>query len=345
MTDSRISAPALLRRLPLNRLYPAGYRAAHGEEITAVFAEAVRHADLRTALCEWAALAAHALRLRTRLSSRDPAGRMLAGAAPFLLAGGAALSMVHLLTGLLLPDSSTGFARAAVGVAQTAPWGLALLSVAFRRWAPARALVLVAVATRIGTALAAQVRPGTAFAQDTDLLGLWVVVGVLALIAPPDAVDVSRRSRSRTVASTLAIALPMSGIAVLWIGTWPDDHADVVFPPATRIPLDVSSAWPAVVMTLVYLLHLASPRTDRLRAAGVALAVLPWTVMAAPPLYRNAPLDAHHLLRNTGVVLALLAVATIAGILRRTGRRPRPAGPARRPVLSGRRRPAGGSRR
>ncbi|GAA2156055.1 hypothetical protein GCM10009760_56590 [Kitasatospora kazusensis] len=49
MTDSHLSAPALLQRLPLKGLYPAKYRAAHGEEITAVFAEAVRHVDGRTA--------------------------------------------------------------------------------------------------------------------------------------------------------------------------------------------------------------------------------------------------------------------------------------------------------
>ncbi|GJF35125.1 hypothetical protein KNE206_78250 [Kitasatospora sp. NE20-6] len=329
MTDPRISTPPLLRHLPLISLYPAGYRAAHGEEITAVFAEAVRHADRRTALREWAALAAHALRLRTRLSSRDPAGRIIAGAAPFLLAGGAALSMVHLLTGVFLPDPFTGPARTAVGAAQTAPWVLALLCVAFRRRVPARALVLVAVVTRIGVAVAAQFDPSPASTRYTDLLGLWAVMGVLVLIAPPDAVDASPRSRSRTVASAIAIALPMSGIAVLWIGTWPDDYADIVFPPSTRIPLDASSAWPAFVMTLVYLLHLASPHTDRLRVGGVALAVLPWTVMAAPPLYRSAPTDAHHLLRNGGVVLALLAVATTVGILRRTGRRTRPTGPVR----------------
>ncbi|WP_035864098.1 hypothetical protein [Kitasatospora cheerisanensis] len=64
----------LVRRLPLRGLYPAAYRAAHGEEIAAVLAESVRDADRRTAVREWAVLAAHALRLRTRLSSRDPAG-------------------------------------------------------------------------------------------------------------------------------------------------------------------------------------------------------------------------------------------------------------------------------
>ncbi|WP_329493350.1 hypothetical protein [Kitasatospora herbaricolor] len=323
MTDLRTPASALLRRLPLIGLYPAEYRAAHGEEIAAVLAEAVRHADRRDALREWAALAAHALRLRTRLSSRDPAGRILAGAAPFLLAGGAALSVVHLLTGLLLPESSTDFARAAVGAAQTVPWALALLCLTLGRLAPARALVLAAVLSRIGVAAAAQFHPGTALTQYADPLRLWVVMGVLALIAPPDAVDGSPRGRSWTMASAVALALPMSGLAVLWLGTWPEDYGNVVFPSSVQSVLDASTLWPALVMTLAYLLHLGSPDTDPLRAGGVALAVLPWTVMVAPPLYRSAPTDHHDLLRNAGAVLALLAVATIVGTLRRTARRNR----------------------
>lgn len=215
-----------------------------------------------------------------------------------------------------------------MSAAQTAPWVLALLCAALGRWAPARALVLVAVVARIGVAVAAQFHPSTAFTQYADLLGLWVVMGVLVLVAPPDAVDVSPRGRSWAVACALAIALPMSGLAVLWIGTWPADYGNVVFPPSVQVPLDASTAWPALVVTLAYLLHLGSPNTDRLRAGGIALAVLPWTVMVAPPLYRSAPIDAHDLLRNSGVVLAFLAVATAVGILRRTSRRPHLAAPA-----------------
>ncbi|MFJ6623416.1 hypothetical protein ACIQOW_38350 [Kitasatospora sp. NPDC091335] len=318
MTDSHLPAAGLLRRLPLRGLYPAGYRAAHGEEIAAVLAESVRHADRRTALREWSVLAAHALRLRTRLSSRDPAGRVLAGAAPFLLAGGAALGAVHLLTGLFLHSSRTGVVSAAVG----APWGLALLGALLGRWNAARVLVLVAV-------VASQLRPGAAFGPSADLLDLWAAMGALVLLAPPDAVDFSARNRARAVASAVAVALPMSGIATLWLGTWPENHADVVFPPLQQIALDASTAWSALVMALAYLLHLGSPDSDRLQTAGVALAVLPWTAMAAPPLYRNIPIDAHDLLRNSAVVLGFLAAATAAGVLRRTMRRTCLAGPAR----------------
>ncbi|MFF2041926.1 hypothetical protein ACFVVX_15980 [Kitasatospora sp. NPDC058170] len=326
MTDSPASAPALLRRLPLTGLYPAGYRAAHGEEITAVFAEALQRADPRTALREWAALAAHAVRLRTRLSSSDPAGRILAGAAPFLLAGAAALGAVQLLIGLLLGGSATD-TDWAVGTAQTAPWVLALVCAALGRWAPARALVLAAVATGTAVAVAALFHPTAAFTQYSELLGLWAVTGVLVLIAPPDAVDLSRRGRSWAVGSAVAIALPMSGIALFWIGTWPEEYPNVLFPPSTQALLDASTAWPVLVLSLVYLVRLGRPNTDPLQAGGVALAVLPWTLMVAPPLYRSTPVDAPDLLRNAGVVLALLATATAAGILRRTSRRARLTGP------------------
>ncbi|KIQ61763.1 hypothetical protein TR51_21015 [Kitasatospora griseola] len=306
MTHSPTSGAGLLRRL-----YPAGYRAAHGEEIVAVFAESVRRADRRTAVREWAVLAAHALRLRTWLSSRDPAGRVLAAAAPFLLAGGAALGVLHLLADLILPGAHYGFepSWAADGV-QGAPWVLALLCAALGRWTPARALVLVAV-------VAAQFRPEPAAMSSVHLVQLWALMGGLVLLAPPDAVDLSRRGRNRAVAAAIAVALPMCAVDALWIGYWGEGSLAVQFPPVQQLPLDALAAWPAVVMALAYALRLADPATGRLRAAGVALAALPWVAMTAAPLYRNTPLDAQELLGNAAVVLALLVVATAVGLLRR----------------------------
>ncbi|MFF0392525.1 hypothetical protein ACFYS8_28075 [Kitasatospora sp. NPDC004615] len=292
----------------LRRLYPAGYRAAHGEEIVAVFAESVQGADRRTAVREWAVLAAHALRLRTRLSSRDPAGRVLAGAAPFLVAGGAALGAVQLLT--LLFERGPYQPPVALDVAHAAPWVLALLCAALGRWAPARVLVLLAV-------VAAQFGEDAESIGATSLLGVWAVVGALVLLAPPDAVDLSRRGRHRVVATATAVALPMSGIAVLWLGSWGKDSSSVLFPPIMQTPIDTSTAWPAVVLAVAYLLYLADPATDRLRAAGVALAALPWGAMVPPPLYRNAPAEPRDLLRDTVVVLVFLAAATVVGLRRR----------------------------
>ncbi|WP_406096997.1 hypothetical protein [Kitasatospora purpeofusca] len=312
MTDERTPLPALLRRLPLDRLYPATYRAAHGEEINAVLADAVQHAGPRTALREWAALAAHAVRLRTRLSSSDPAGRILAGAAPALLAGGGALSVLHLLFGAIPagPD-----AHWVVGAAQSAPWVLALLCVALGRWAPARALLLAAVAV-------------AAFTRNPEPPGLWAVTAVLVLIAPPDVVDLSRQGRSWAIGSAAAVALPLSGLMLLWLDTRPEDYPHLVFPPLQQTLLDLSPAWPALVLGLAHLLRLTRPNTDRLHAGGIALAVLPWTLTIAPPLHRGTPTDALDLLRNVGLVLAVLATAATIGLVRRhTRRRPRPTAP------------------
>ncbi|MFD8596064.1 hypothetical protein ACFV1L_13770 [Kitasatospora sp. NPDC059646] len=304
---------SLVRRLPLRGLYPVAYRAAHGEEIAAVLAESVQDADRRTAVREWAVLAAHALRLRTRLSSRDPAGRALAGAAPFVLAGGAALGAVHLVAGFLLWRSGTGVVPALGTVAQSAPWVAALLGAALGRWAVARAFVLVAV-------VAVVVQPAGPSLSADSLLQLWAAMGGLVLLAPPDGVDLSRRGRSRAVACSIAAGLPMCGIAAIWLGLWPEDFANVLFPPSVQVPLDASTAWPAVVMAFALLLHLGDPRVDRVQAGGVALAVLPWVAMLPPPLYYNTPLDGHDLLRDGAVVLALLAAATAAGVLRRRAR-------------------------
>ncbi|MCX4682975.1 hypothetical protein OG401_01400 [Kitasatospora purpeofusca] len=310
MTDEHTPLPGLLRRLPLGSLYPASYRAAHGEEIDAVLAEAVQHAGPRTALREWAALAAHAVRLRTRLGSSDPAGRILAGAAPSLLAGGAALSLLHLVFGTLTagPD-----AHWVVGAAQSAPWLLALLCVILGRWAPARSLLLAAVAV-------------AAFTPNPEP-GLWAVTAVLVLIAPPDAVDLSRSGRSWAIGSAAAVALPLSGLTVLWLGTRPEDHPHLVFPPLQQALLDLSPAWPALVLGIAHLLRLARSHTDALHAGAIALAVLPWTLTLAPPLHRGTPADAPDLLRNVGVVLMVLATVAALGLVRRRTRRPRPAQP------------------
>ncbi|MFJ2582939.1 hypothetical protein [Kitasatospora aureofaciens] len=326
----------LAARLPLLGLYPAKYRAAHGEEIAAVFAETVQDTGPGTALREWTALAAHALRLRTRLSSTDPLGRIAAGAAPFILAGAAGLSMVRLLTGLFLLDhfGSEDFglpvSLRALMVAQACPWVLALLCASLGRWTPARILVLLGILGRIGSELASTPSPRWAFTLFLLLLlPAGLVPGTLLLITPPDAVDLTARGRSRLVLAFLALAVPMSALAVCWPRP---DPIDIFFGPTGISPvvqnlLDACAAWPVAVMSLALLLHLGAPRPDRLHAAGIAVAVLPWTAMLAPPYYLMPSQNSHDLLRNAGVVLAFLATATLLAHLRHTLRRSRPTDP------------------
>ncbi|MFE5679813.1 hypothetical protein ACFQ7B_32850 [Streptomyces erythrochromogenes] len=70
----------------LLRLYPAEFRRDFGDEIAEAYREATEDAGPLARLREGCDIAAHALRLRLRVGSAHPGGRLLAAAAPFLLA-------------------------------------------------------------------------------------------------------------------------------------------------------------------------------------------------------------------------------------------------------------------
>ncbi|MEU6313207.1 hypothetical protein [Streptomyces sp. NPDC047014] len=70
----------------LLRLYPPDFRRAFGEELAEAYREATEGAGPLTRLREAGDIAAHALRLRLRVGSAQPGGRLLAAAAPFALA-------------------------------------------------------------------------------------------------------------------------------------------------------------------------------------------------------------------------------------------------------------------
>ncbi|MFJ3217898.1 hypothetical protein ACIPLC_18495 [Kitasatospora sp. NPDC086801] len=324
-------------RLPLVGIYPASYRASHGQEIAAVFAESVEGADRRTVLREWAALASHAVRLRTRLSSSDPAGRVLAGAAPYLLAGGAALAFVQLLMRLFITDTRFDVmglnttTATVVHAVQAAPWVLALLCAGLGRWSAARLLVLAGVLARIGAAVGYSVHPSGVLVESFYLLPLWLLLGVPLLVAPPDGFDRRVRARAGMVAAAAAIALPMSALVLLWPWRDLDDNSEIIFPRSTQMLLDASSAWPAAVMATAFLVQFAARRPDRPRAVGVALAALPWAVMLPAPYYWAPPRDLADLGRNLAVVVGLLAVAAVLAAFGRTlaaSRDPEPVEPA-----------------
>lgn len=82
----------------LLQLYPAAYRTAHGQEIVDVHRELTEGLPRAARLRADADLVAHALRVRMRLDSASPAGRLFALAAPFALAVGAVNSGIHLMT-------------------------------------------------------------------------------------------------------------------------------------------------------------------------------------------------------------------------------------------------------
>ncbi|WP_328988518.1 hypothetical protein OG394_20070 [Kribbella sp. NBC_01245] len=85
-------------RESLLQLYPAAYRTAHGQEIVDVHRELTEGLPRAARLRADADLVAHALRVRLRLDSASPAGRLFVLAAPFALAVGAVNSGIHLMT-------------------------------------------------------------------------------------------------------------------------------------------------------------------------------------------------------------------------------------------------------
>lgn len=137
-------------------LYPARYRAAHGEDIQATFAEAVEGRPRHAVLRECRDLATHALRLRLRIGPTDAPGRLLAGAAPVALALAAGCALSYLLPQLHelvhrirypYPNLGLGYAvlNAVLAVASTMPWLLALAFAVSGRWQAARATGAAAV--------------------------------------------------------------------------------------------------------------------------------------------------------------------------------------------------------
>ncbi|MFB4194139.1 hypothetical protein [Streptomyces carpaticus] len=94
---------------PLMRLYPAGYRAAHGAEIADTHRELTAGLRRAARLRADADLAAHAVRVRLGLDAAAPGGRLLACAAPFALASGAvvgALELTRWYTALVVSPAS-----------------------------------------------------------------------------------------------------------------------------------------------------------------------------------------------------------------------------------------------
>jgi hypothetical protein len=95
---------------PLLRLYPAGYRAAHGREILDVHRELTMDLPRARRLRADADLIAHALRVRLGLDSASAAGRFFALAAPFALAATASYGGIHLMrwyAGVAISPGST----------------------------------------------------------------------------------------------------------------------------------------------------------------------------------------------------------------------------------------------
>ncbi|KQV20090.1 MULTISPECIES: hypothetical protein [unclassified Kitasatospora] len=304
-------------------LYPARYRAAHGEDIAAVFADATEGQSRRAVLRERRDLASHALRLRLRIGPTDPAGRVLAGAAPVALALAAGCALAFLLPNLRpmvheirYPIRGLGLRNALMSavfiLAYTAPWPVALAFAVLGRWRAARIAGVVATLLT----LAVYATNGLAFAWVIGEMAATAAVGAVVLLAPSGLVDVTQRGRWEMAGIALAIGLPLGlgrqfGIDLSW-------------------RFDLLPVWLSVVTAAVLLGRLSARRPDRLLAFGVGLGVVPWMMPFAAAVLHGA-VRMPTLLRYGGAFLAPLGAAVaLAGVvhLARRVRATEPSDPA-----------------
>jgi hypothetical protein len=298
----------------LLRLYPARYRTAHGEEIAAVFAEATEGLSGRALRREHAALAAHALRLRTRTGSADPGGRALAGAAPFALAGLAGLTLLLMLAlAQTLLSSLTG--RAGTDVTGAVFQGLdavptlaAMACALSGRWTPARVLLLFTAVEKLAAfAVVTHLRhylPG----NPNVWLGSGVLFATLALVAPPDLAALAFTTPRNRLALGLASACSAAPIVLVNVLLLDNN--------GLRAAVYLEPAWPLLFPAAGALAALLGRPADRARAAGAGLVVVPWVAVFVFP---NPTLPS--VLATAAAACAPLAGAfVIAAVVRRRRR-------------------------
>ncbi|MFD0259547.1 hypothetical protein ACFVH7_14880 [Kitasatospora indigofera] len=303
-------------------LYPARYRSAHGDDICATFAEATEGRPRRAVLREYRDLATHALRLRLRIGPTDPAGRVLAGAAPVALALAAGCALVVLLPELRelvhrirypYPNLGLGYAvlAAVFQVALTVPWLLALGIAVTGRWRAARIVGVAAALLGAGVLSLDGLYPYMA-----GQMAGTALVGTVVLLAPAGLVDVSQRGRWEMAGLVLAVAVPM-----IAAGRYA----------AQQVPLTMLGLlpiWLGTVTAPVLLSRLSGRRTDRLRAVGVGLGTLPWLMPLVMVAAFDPPVHLRPLLEYAGACAAPLGTAlAVAGAVR-LARRVRTTGPS-----------------
>jgi hypothetical protein len=281
---------------PLVRLYPAEYRAAHGQEIIDVHREMTADMPRPARLRADADLAAHALRVRLGLDSASPAGRFFALAAPFALAAGAVDSGLQLTgwyAGVVLSPAPVRVQLFAMDGAWSLYMLLSLLVcvgavVALTgRWGPG---VGMAVCGLLGTAVqwaaGARVYDEGATAAVAALLTVAVV-----LACPPD----RRDDRRLSAAAGAMAAAGWFPVVVVDAGTYTG---------AFSVTTDYG-AWPMLVLAFTGAVLALRARSSGLREMG-AMAV------GSPPLVAYSCATAWGDLRPVlGTLLLLSVVAAL----------------------------------
>ncbi|MEU1310037.1 hypothetical protein ABZ419_14235 [Streptomyces cinnamoneus] len=253
-----------MSRAPLAlALYPRAYLRAHGDEIAAHYAESTAGGPPAERWREEADLAGHALRMRLRLTSGDPLGRVLAVAAPYAATGAAvyaAVALVLLVRRVAWFSSDYGPSGLSLGLLTAADLILigAGAAVLGGRWGVARGLAL------LGTAVLAvqHVAEGAYYLDGPSRLLSLVLSLALVLGCPPDTPPAGRRMR--TAAGVFGAVSLLMLLAAVFL------HALVLFVGI------IGSVVPVLILSVT--LAVAGPRSASpgAYAAGIGLAVLPW---------------------------------------------------------------------
>ncbi|MFE3598441.1 hypothetical protein [Streptomyces sp. NPDC059142] len=290
----------------LVRLYPAAYRAAHGEEILDVHREMTADLSRPARLRADADLAAHALRVRLGLDPASPAGRFFALAAPFALAAAAVdggLYLARWYAGLVLSP-------APVRIQLTTMDGAWILYVLLSLLVCAGAIVALtgrwargagaAVCGLLGTALCGILAtPAHREGPVAPVAALLTVAVVLA--CPP-----GRRGDRRLSTAAGAMA------AVGWFPVVVVDAG--AYTGALGVTTEYG-AWPVLVLAFTGAVLAWRARSSGLWELG-AMAV------ASPPLIAHAYTDAWGDLRPVlGIFLLLPLAAVLTASFRRVRRR------------------------
>ncbi|WP_127354860.1 hypothetical protein [Actinacidiphila soli] len=288
------------------RFHPAAYRAEHGAELSAIYAEATQDAGSLVRLREALDVAGHGLRQRTGLGSDRAAGQVLAHAAPLTVAVATGGSVANLLwffapDGIRIPRSSSlpGVLFLANQGLMPLLWLAALAAVWTGRWSAARALVVPATVLRLAglpllllSHLFASTYAGAALNVTVPLL-----TGAVVLAAPRDLLGPSQPQRA-AIAGTTALTV------ALWVALLVGAYY-----PLTGGPLITHTLWAGA-----FAVALLFSRRDRLFAAGLAVALLPIALqMTASLLYPLSPAGVGALL----VVLLSSAVSLLRARRRR----------------------------
>ncbi|WP_051943287.1 hypothetical protein [Streptacidiphilus rugosus] len=298
MTDPQ--QPPLALRLALG-LHPAGYRAEHGAELTAIFAESTADAGRLGVLREALDLAGHAVRRRTGLGSDRKAGQVAAQAAPLAAAvAGAGAAAGSLLQWTLsgFPFTSPGgptlevaelwtvFAYQALGLA-------VLVAVWAGRWTAARLLALLAPVVATTQVVLMSLEPAGldgAWAWALTWLGSTLLTSALLLAAPRDLLGRSGPRRRLLLGTVLPAFVPWA--------------VQLLYPYRFAYTNAQSLLWVLVLFAALLL-----SGGEGFRAPAVAAAVLPAALRALVPLL--------HPMTPTGVgVLLLLLLAGVVAVTR-----------------------------